>query len=58
MLPNSTTMNLIVTTPINSALVASNCILGVPKMDGRKSLDKDSLWCDFCHQSGHTRDMC
>ena len=58
MLPNSTTMNPIVTTPINSALVASNSILGVPKMDGRKSLGRDNLWCDYCQQSGHIRDIC
>ena len=58
MLPNSTTMNLIVTTPINSALVASNSILGVPKMDGRKSLGRDNLWCGYCQQSGHIRDIC
>lgn len=58
MLLNSSTENLIVTAPNNSALLASNSILGVPKTEGRKPLDRDGLWCDYCHNSRHTRDKC
>lgn len=45
MLPNSGIENPIITTSNSSTLVASNSILGVPKIEGRKPLDKGSLWC-------------